>query len=71
MLRKDLAAEYAVRDNLRQGMALCEQHGDFVSRDILLQQLHDTEADHTYWLEKQLNLIEQIGLQNYLQSQMG
>lgn len=71
MLRKDLAAEYAVRDNLRQGMALCEQHGDFVSRDILLQQLHDTEADHTYWLEKQLKLIEQIGLQNYLQSQMG
>jgi len=70
MLRKDLAAEYSVRDNLRKGMALCEQHGDYVSRDMLLQQLRDTEEDHTYWLEKQLALIEQVGLQNYLQSQM-
>ncbi len=70
MLQKDLDAEYSVRDNLRKGMALCEQHGDYVSRDILLQQLHDTEADHTYWLEKQLGLIEKMGLENYLQSQM-
>jgi bacterioferritin len=40
-----------------------------VSRDILLAQLHDTEEDHAYWLEKQIGLIEKIGLQNYLQSQ--
>ena len=70
MLQKDLEVEYQVRDALRKGMALCEQHGDYVSRDILLQQLRDTEEDHTYWLEKQLGLIESIGLQNYLQSQM-
>ena len=33
--------------------------------------LEDTEIDHAYWLEKQLGLIERLGLENYLQSQMG
>jgi len=42
-----------------------------VSRDMLLVQLEDTEMDHAYYLEKQLKLIELIGLQNYQQSQMG
>lgn len=70
MLRKDLDTEYEVRAALRKGIALREEHGDYVSRDILLQQLRDTEEDHAYWLEKQLSLIEQVGLQNYLQSQM-
>ncbi|QNN56093.1 bacterioferritin [Diaphorobacter ruginosibacter] len=69
MIQKDLATEYAVRANLRSAMALCEQHQDYVSRDILLAQLRDTEEDHAYWLEKQLALIDQIGLQNYLQTQ--
>ena len=69
MLEKDLETEYLVRANLRAGMALCETHQDYVSRDILLLQLRDTEEDHAYWLEKQINLIGQIGLQNYLQTQ--
>ena len=42
---------------------------DYVSRDLLLAQLRDTEEDHAYWLEKQLGLIEKMGLPNYLQSQ--
>jgi len=71
MLQKDLATELHVRDSLRNGMALCERLGDYVSRDMLLAQLRDTEEDHAYWIEKQLGLIEKIGLQNYLQSQMG
>lgn len=71
MLQKDLDTEYAVRKALQDGMALCESVGDFVSRDVLLAQLRDTEEDHTYWLEKQLRLIQMVGLQNYLQSQMG
>ena len=70
-LRKDLATEYRVRDSLRSAMALCERHGDYNSRDLLLAQLRDTEEDHAYWLEKQLGLIEKIGLPNYLQSKMG
>lgn len=71
MLRKDLAVEYQVRDNLRAAMALCEKHYDFQTRDLLLAQLKDTEEDHAYWLEKQLGLIGMVGLPNYLQSQMG
>ncbi|MDH0381121.1 bacterioferritin [Comamonas aquatica] len=71
MLRKDLAVEYQVRDNLRASMVLCEQHHDFQTRDLLLAQLKDTEEDHAYWLEKQLGLIDKIGLPNYLQAQMG
>ncbi|QNP48300.1 bacterioferritin [Diaphorobacter aerolatus] len=69
MIEKDLETEYTVRGNLKAAMALCEEHQDYVSRDILLAQLRDTEEDHAYWLEKQLGLIAQIGLQNYLQTQ--
>lgn len=71
MLRKDLDTEYSVRDNLKAAMALCEELNDYTTRDILLAQLRDTEEDHAYWLEKQLSLIEKVGLQNYLQAQMG
>lgn len=70
MLRKDLEVEYGVRQALADGIALCEQHQDYVTRDILVAQLKDTEEDHAYWLEIQLGLIERIGLQNYLQSQL-
>lgn len=69
MLRKDLAAEYQVRDNLRQAITLCDSLQDYVSRDMLVTQLRDTEEDHSYWLEKQIGLIDKMGLQNYLQSQ--
>lgn len=71
MLQKDLDTEYEVRAALQQGMALCESVQDYVSRDLLLAQLIDTEEDHAYWLEKQLGLIDKVGLPNYLQSQMG
>lgn len=71
MLKIDLDTELKVRDDLKKGIALCEQESDYVSRDILVQQLDDTEQDHAHWLEQQLRLIEQIGLPNYQQSQMG
>lgn len=71
MLRKDLDVEYSVRENLKAAMALCEELGDYNTRDLLLAQLRDTEEDHAYWLEKQLGLIEKVGLQNYLQAQIG
>ncbi|MBM94804.1 MAG: bacterioferritin [Oceanospirillaceae bacterium] len=70
MLQNDLDLEYKVVDDLREVMALCESVKDFVTRDILLKMLDDTEEDHAYWLEQQLGLIKRIGLQNYLQSQM-
>lgn len=71
MLRKDLDLEYQVRANLAKGVALCEEHADYVSREVLVTQLADTEEDHTYWLEQQLRLIEMVGLENYQQSRMG
>ena len=70
MLQKDLDTEYAVRAHLVKGIALCERHGDYASREILVTQLKDTEEDHAYWLEKQLRLIRMIGLERYQQSQM-
>ena len=70
MLKSDLALEYKVVKDLKAAMAQCEQAGDYVTRDMLLVQLDDTEMDHAYWIEQQLGLIEMVGLQNYLQSQM-
>ncbi|PAV46756.1 bacterioferritin [Pseudomonas sp. HAR-UPW-AIA-41] len=70
MLKLDLALEYEVRAALAKGIALCEQYQDYTTRDILLAQLKDTEEDHAYWLEIQLALIDKVGLENYLQSQM-
>lgn len=70
MLELDLQLEYSVRSALSKGIALCERHADYVTRDIILAQLKDTEEDHAHWLEQQLGLISRIGLANYLQSQM-
>ena len=71
MLKADLQLEYAVRQHLKDGIALCEQEQDYVTREILVAQLVDTEEDHAHWLEQQLRLIDMMGLPNYLQSQLG
>ncbi|SEQ84717.1 bacterioferritin [Nitrosomonas sp. Nm51] len=70
MLKNDLEREREVIDALRTAIAACEQEQDYQTREILEALLADTEEDHAYWLEKQLGLIEKVGLQNYLQSQM-
>lgn len=70
MLKADLELEYTVQKHLKEGIALCEEVGDYVTREILVAQLVDTEEDHAHWLEQQLRLIEMMGLQNYLQSQV-
>lgn len=71
ILANDLALELSVVQDLRKVIALCETESDFVTRDILMPMLEDTEQDHAHWLEQQLGLIDKVGLQNYLQSQMG
>ena len=70
MLSNDLQLEYDVTEALKEVIALCEKEQDYQTREILRQMLDDTEMDHAYWLEKQLGLIERIGLKNYLQSQI-
>ena len=71
MLKADLDVEYKVDGDLKKAIAACEKAQDYVSRDLLQAQLEDTEVDHAYFLEKQLRLIQLVGLPNYLQSQMG
>ncbi|GAB4355810.1 MAG: hypothetical protein Kow006_22490 [Gammaproteobacteria bacterium] len=71
MLKNDLKLEVAVVDALKKAIAVCEEAQDYQTREILEAMLKDTEEDQAYWLEKQLGLIEKVGLQNYLQSQMG
>lgn len=70
MLQNDLDLEYSVIAALREAITTCEQEKDYQTREILEGMLADTEEDHTYWLEQQLGLIEKIGIENYLQSQM-
>lgn len=70
MLNNDLQLEYSVTALLKEIMALCEAKQDYQTREILRVMLDDTEMDHAYWLEKQLGLIERIGLQNYQQVMM-
>lgn len=70
MLKSDLRVEYEVAEKLRDVIALAESEKDFVTRDMLMILLDDTEMDHAHWLEQQLGLIDRLGLQNYLQSQM-
>jgi bacterioferritin len=69
MLECDLKLEQLAMAPLRKGIAHCETVQDYVSRD-LFQHILDSEEDHVDWLETQLQLIDKVGLQNYLQSQM-
>ncbi len=70
MLANDLKLELDVVSELKKAIKIVEDEQDYQTREILEVLLKDTEEDHTYWLEKQLGLVEKIGLQNYLQSQM-
>lgn len=71
MLKADYELELLVQGHLKDAIALCEQEQDFVTRDMLVTQLQDTEEDHAHWLYQQIRLIEMMGLPNYLQSQVG
>lgn len=69
MLQCDLKLEHIALPTLQEGIVYAESVKDFVTRD-LLQRIMASEEEHIDWLEKQLELIETVGLQNYLQAQI-
>ena len=69
MLQCDLDVELDAIPDLRAAIAYCEAHKDYVSRD-LFDAILGSEEEHVDWLETQLQLIENMGLENYLQIQV-
>ncbi|HWL29204.1 MAG TPA: ferritin-like domain-containing protein, partial [Burkholderiaceae bacterium] len=69
ILSCDLKLETAAQATVKEAMAYCESVRDYVSRDLFQDILNDTE-EHIDWLETQIELVEKVGLPNYLQSQM-
>lgn len=69
MLECDLKLEHQALPVLREAIAYCEKVSDFVSREVF-EDILESEEEHVDWLEMQLDLIEKVGIQNYLQSQM-
>ncbi|MBX6393260.1 MAG: bacterioferritin [Burkholderiales bacterium] len=65
----DLQAERDGHALLKEAIAYCESVGDYVSRE-LFEDILESEEEHIDWIETQLSLIDSVGLQNYLQSQM-
>lgn len=70
ILENDLAGEKDAIALYREAMGYCEQAQDYASRDLFGELLRDEEGHHDF-LETQLDLIGDLGLQNYIQSQAG
>ncbi len=70
ILNCDLTSERGAQATIKDGIAQAELVRDYVSRDLLQEILDDTE-EHIDFLETQIDLVDKVGIQNYLQSQMG
>ena len=68
ILKADLALEHEALPPLRDAIAYCESVRDFVSRDLFAHIL-DNEEEHVDILEQQFEMIERMGIQNYVQLQ--
>lgn len=69
MLECDLRLEQEALPPLRDAIADCEKVNDYVSRE-LFEHILESEEEHIDWLETQIDLIDRVGLENYLQSRM-
>ena len=69
MLESDLTLELDAVPDLKVGIKYSESIGDYVSRD-LFQDILEAEEEHIDWLETQLELIDKMGIQNYIQAQI-
>ncbi len=70
ILRADLALEMEAIPLLKDAIQHCESVRDYVSREIF-ERILESEEQHVDFLETQFDLIERIGLQNYIQLQSG
>jgi bacterioferritin len=68
-LECDLQLEHDAHGPLKDAIAHCEKVRDYVSRE-LFEEILESEEEHIDFLETQLKLIDDVGLPNYLQSQM-
>ncbi len=65
ILQADMRLEDKALDDLREGIAYCETVRDFISRDLLMHILED-EEEHVDFLDRQFDLIKQIGIERYI-----
>ena len=68
-LTLDLALEKEALPRLNKAIELCVEHGDSGTR-LVFEEILAAEEEHVDWLEAQLELVEQVGVQNYLAQQM-
>jgi bacterioferritin len=66
----DLKLEQLAHPVLKEGIAHCEAVGDYVWRKIL-EDILESDEEHIDWLETQLDLMQKVGVQNWLQTQSG
>ncbi|WP_312060347.1 bacterioferritin [Pantoea septica] len=69
ILRSDLQLELEGAKDLREAIAYADKVHDYVSRDMMIEILAD-EEHHIDWIETELDLINKLGIQNYLQAQI-
>ena len=69
IFKSDYALELDALPRLNKGIETCRELGDNNSRHLLEEILED-EEEHVDWIEAQMSLIEQVGLQNYLAEQI-
>ena len=69
ILAADLTLETVARNDLLTAITHFEQVKDYVSREVAVDILEDAE-DHIDFLETEIDLVNKVGLENYLQSQM-
>ena len=68
VLSCDLKLEQQARDDLKTAIPVCERSADFVTRELFVEIL-ENEEEHIDFLQTQFRLIEQMGIQNYVQLQ--
>ena len=66
VLKSDLALEVEALAQLRGAVAYCEDVKDYISRELFARILA-SEEEHVDTLERQFEMIERMGLQNYVQ----